>query len=116
MEGCGDCGSEFVFPASPARLVFISTIRGDGCESQQHSSKMRIRMDKTRIVSFLLAVATLLSAACSSTKVSGVWVTQDTGTGDSFYSANFVDENVGWLNGQSGREPSEDNDNANKKA
>jgi len=77
---------------------------------------MRIRMDKTRIVSFLLAVATLLSAACSSTKVPGVWVTQDTGTGDSFYSANFVDENVGWLNGQSGREPSEDNDNANKKA
>jgi len=73
-------------------------------------------MDKTRIVSFLLAVATLLSAACSSTKVPGVWVTQDTGTGDSFYSANFVDENVGWLNGQSGREPSEDNDNANKKA
>ena len=82
----------------------------------QHRSKMRIRMHKTRLASSLLAAATLLSAACSSPKAPGVWVTQDTGTSDSFYRVNFVDENVGWLNGQSGREPSEDNDNANKKA
>jgi photosystem II stability/assembly factor-like uncharacterized protein len=64
-----------------------------------------------------LATAVLFSAACSTSKAPGVWITQDTGTGDSFFSANFVNENVGWVNGVGGRsyETPEETDNANKK-
>ena len=75
-------------------------------------------MKKTGILFSSLAVAALLCAACSSAKAPGAWVTVDTGTGDSFFSVNFVDENVGWLNGLSGRsdEPEEGNQNGNKAA
>src|SRR2546426_1035734 len=75
-------------------------------------------MHKTLALFSLLTAAILFNVACSTAKAPGVWVTQDTGTGDSFFEANFVNENVGWLNGQSGRgfvEP-EGNENANKKA
>jgi photosystem II stability/assembly factor-like uncharacterized protein len=56
--------------------------------------------------------------ACSSAKAPGAWITQDTGTGDSFYNVNFVNEDVGWLNGTSGRgfEAPQENDNSNKKS
>src|SRR6266404_3656600 len=73
------------------------------------------RMHKRRMLSYLFAAATLLTVSCSSPKPPGVWVTQDTGTGDSFFSANFVNENVGWLNGVSGR-GFEAVENGNKKA
>src|SRR5437879_5592436 len=74
-------------------------------------------MLRTRTAFSLLAAAVLFSAACSTSKAPGVWITQDTGTGDSFFSANFVNENVGWVNGVGGRsyETPEENDNANKK-
>jgi photosystem II stability/assembly factor-like uncharacterized protein len=72
-------------------------------------------MYTTRALYLLLASTILFTVSCSTTKAPGVWVTQDTGTGDAFHSANFVNESVGWLNGQSGREPQEENDNANKK-
>ena len=60
-------------------------------------------MDKSRILFSFVAGAILLGAACSTAKAPGVWVTLDTGTSDSFFSVNFVDENIGWLNGVSGR-------------
>src|SRR5438552_2784581 len=74
-------------------------------------------MKKSRILVCLLVASTFAGAACSSAKPPGVWVTQDTGTGDSFFTVNFVNENVGWLNGVSGRsfEMPGDNDNENKK-
>jgi photosystem II stability/assembly factor-like uncharacterized protein len=70
-----------------------------------------------KLVGFII-VAILAAAACSSAKAPGVWVTQDTGTGDSFSSANFVNENVGWINGVSGRsfEAAGEDANSNKKA
>src|SRR5262249_4497846 len=41
-------------------------------------------------------------------------VVVDTGTGDSFYTANFVTDQIGWLNGTSGRNPEpEENENSN---
>jgi photosystem II stability/assembly factor-like uncharacterized protein len=63
-----------------------------------------------------LGVPILLLASCSGPKAPGSWVVVDTGTGDSFYSANFVSDQVGWLNGQSGRnpEPESEDENANK--
>ncbi len=69
----------------------------------------------------MLAVATLLVSACSKTKTPGNWAVVDTGTGDAFYSVNFVDENNGWLNGHTDRSyiPSAEelaNANANKNA
>ncbi|HJZ68506.1 MAG TPA: YCF48-related protein [Blastocatellia bacterium] len=74
-------------------------------------------MPRTRTIFFLLFAVVLISGACSTSKAPGLWVTQDTGAGDSFFSANFVNENVGWLNGVGGRsyETPEENDNANKK-
>ena len=74
------------------------------------------RMQKTRKLGFIVCAATLLSVACSNPKTPGVWVTQDTGTGDSFLTANFVNENVGWLNGMSGRSFEALDENGNKKA
>src|SRR4030095_11774487 len=71
-------------------------------------------MKKKRIPASLLGAAILLAAACSTAKAPGVWVTLDTGTSDSFFSVNFVDENIGWLNGSSLREP-EENKNTNSK-
>ena len=72
-----------------------------------------MRTYKTRVLTYLLAIAVILSVACSKAKAPGGWVTQDTGTGDSFFNANFVNENVGWLNGTSGRGPEEPEENAN---
>lgn len=72
-------------------------------------------MKTSRILVCFVIAATLAGVACSSAKAPGVWVTQDTGTGDSFFSVNFVNENVGWINGVSGRGAEEQNDNANKK-
>lgn len=75
-------------------------------------------MQSTRILFSLAAAVAIFSVACSGPKLPGEWVMQDTGTGDSFFTANFVNENAGWLNGVSGRGPEEqnENDNANKKA
>src|SRR5437870_4314951 len=105
-----------------------------GCETtQRHASRFTgnitmiefyslsvlkgICMLRIRTIFCLLTAALLFSVACSTSKAPGVWVTQDTGTGDSFFSANFVNENIGWLNGVGGRsyETPEENDNANKK-
>src|SRR5215210_4095985 len=65
-----------------------------------------------------LIAAMVFSSSCSSSRPPGSWVAVDTGTGNSFYSANFVSESVGWLNGQSGRsyEGPEANGNANNNA
>jgi len=61
-------------------------------------------------------VTAVCCLSCSSSKAPGVWVPQDTGTGDSFSSANFVNENIGWLNGRGERNPEpEQNENSNKK-
>jgi photosystem II stability/assembly factor-like uncharacterized protein len=62
----------------------------------------------------LLALALLVSC---STRNPGSWVVVSTGTGNSFFSVNFVNDQIGWLNGQSGRNPDPDeNDNANANA
>jgi photosystem II stability/assembly factor-like uncharacterized protein len=69
----------------------------------------------------MLAVA-VFASACSKTKAPGEWTLLDTGTGDAFYSVNFVNESVGWLNGQTDRsfipyeEEGNGNANANKSA
>jgi photosystem II stability/assembly factor-like uncharacterized protein len=60
-----------------------------------------------------LVVGVLLISSCSGLKAPGAWVPIDTGTSDSFYSVNFVSENVGWLNGQGERNPEPDNENSN---
>jgi len=76
-------------------------------------------MKKTsRILVCFIIAAAIASFACSTAKAPGVWVAQDTGTGDSFSSANFVNESVGWINGVSGRsfEAAGDDANSNKKA
>lgn len=72
-------------------------------------------MQKTRLLMTLTIVVALLAWACSKSKAPGEWAQLDTGTGDAFYSVNFVDENVGWLNGQTDRSfmPYEENENGN---
>lgn len=72
-------------------------------------------MLKMNLLVAALAVTALLASACAPASAPGSWVVVDTGTGDSFYSANFVSETAGWLNGQSGRsyELPEGNENAN---
>jgi photosystem II stability/assembly factor-like uncharacterized protein len=62
-----------------------------------------IIMLKTRNLFALTASVILLVSACSKTKAPGSWTVIDTGTGDAFYSVNFVDENTGWLNGHTDR-------------
>ena len=74
-------------------------------------------MLKTRNLFALLAISTLIFSACSKTKTPGGWSVIDTGTGDAFYSVNFVDENTGWLNGHTDRSyipTAEELANANK--
>src|SRR5215216_4600429 len=75
-------------------------------------------MLKTKLLLALLGSAMVLSAACSNAKAPGAWVTLDTETGDAFYSINFVNESVGWVNGRSERdyELPGGNENANKSA
>jgi photosystem II stability/assembly factor-like uncharacterized protein len=48
-------------------------------------------------------IAALLYSACSRAKVPGRWSLVEVGVGDAFYSANFVSDKIGWLNGQSDR-------------
>ena len=74
-------------------------------------------MQTKTIVFYLLGASLVLGAGCSAAKAPGAWVTQDTGTSDTFFSVNFVDENTGWLNAVSLRGPEEieGNENANKK-
>ena len=73
-------------------------------------------MVKTRFLLVTIAAVLIFAAACSTSKAPGNWIALDTGTGDAFYSVNFVDENIGWLNGQTGRDfvPEEGNENVNK--
>jgi len=83
----------------------------------QRATQRRIQKHITQLLPYLVAASVVFGVACSSAKAPGVWVTQDTGTGDSFFTVNFVNDNVGWLNGVSGRsfEMPGDNDNENKK-
>lgn len=57
----------------------------------------------------------MLIMSCSPSKAPGGWVQLDTETGDAFYSINFVNENTGWLNGNTDRssEVLDENGNAN---
>ncbi len=72
-------------------------------------------MHRTRFLTALLATAILLASACSPPKAPGTWSYQDTETGDAFYSICFVNENTGWVNGQSDRSsiPVDENGNIN---
>jgi photosystem II stability/assembly factor-like uncharacterized protein len=73
-------------------------------------------MLKTRLAVTVMAAAIVLMSACSSKKLPGSWLPVDTGTGDAFYSVNFVNDEVGWLNSHADRNyvsPS-DNQNANQ--
>jgi len=78
-------------------------------ETQSQKSRTTLRTS--------LIILVLFATSCSGAKAPGAWVAKDSGTGDSFFSVNFVDENNGWLNGLSGRnpEPTDDNANGNKK-
>src|SRR5689334_2518179 len=75
-------------------------------------------MVKARFFVAVMAAATMFAAACSQSNMSGNWTALETGNTDAFYSVNFVNEDVGWLNGQTDRSyvPPEDaeNENANK--
>src|ERR1700754_106685 len=75
-------------------------------------------MVKARFFVVALAAATLFAAACSKSNMSGNWTALENGTTDAFFSVNFVNDEVGWLNGQTDRGfiPPEDADNekANK--
>src|SRR5215470_10338486 len=77
-------------------------------------------MKKTRLLLIPMAAAVIFSFACSNSKPAGTWVVVDTGRSSTFYNANFVNENVGWLNGQNGGSyqppEGEGNTNANKNA
>jgi len=69
----------------------------------------------------LLTTVVLFFAACappSTPRAPGAWIPLNTDTGDAFYSVNFVDRNVGWLNGHTDRDylSEEENQNANKNA
>ena len=69
-------------------------------------------MRKLKVV-LLLSAWALLSVACSNTKVPGAWKDLDTGTGDAFFSVNFVNDKTGWLNGQTDRTYKSPDENAN---
>jgi photosystem II stability/assembly factor-like uncharacterized protein len=74
-------------------------------------------MRKLKFVLLPIAGA-LLALACSNSKIPGAWKELDTGTGDAFFSVNFVDGKTGWLNGQTDRtyQPPDENANANGNA
>lgn len=73
-------------------------------------------MIKTKLLLVALVVALMLAAACSTPSAPGAWVALDLDSGDAFFNANFVNENVGWLNGITDRSyiPPAGNNNANK--
>ncbi|HEY7914102.1 MAG TPA: YCF48-related protein [Blastocatellia bacterium] len=53
-----------------------------------------------RFFLLILVTAALLAAACSkSSAPSGEWAFVETGTSDSFFTINFVNESIGWING-----------------
>lgn len=72
-------------------------------------------MLKTKTLITLLTAIVIFASACSRPKAPGEWALLDTGTGDAFFSVNFVNENVGWLNGNTDRGalPSEEESNTN---
>ncbi|MGH9761185.1 MAG: WD40/YVTN/BNR-like repeat-containing protein, partial [Blastocatellia bacterium] len=55
---------------------------------------------------------------CAPARLPGTWEALQTGTGDSFYGINFVNDQVGWVNGQTDRAyvPPGDNSNSNSAA
>jgi photosystem II stability/assembly factor-like uncharacterized protein len=67
-----------------------------------------------RIVVIGVAVAAAALSSCA-TKVPGSWQSVATGTGDAFYTINFVNDTVGWANGHTDRDfvSPEDAQNAN---
>ncbi|MFL6276974.1 MAG: WD40/YVTN/BNR-like repeat-containing protein [Blastocatellia bacterium] len=77
-------------------------------------------MVKTRLFFAAFVAASVFAAACSKSNGGGNWTPLDTGTSDAFFSINFVNEDIGWLNGQTDRGyvPPEDagNENANANA
>jgi photosystem II stability/assembly factor-like uncharacterized protein len=75
-------------------------------------------MVKTRFLVAVIAAACLFMIACSKPSASGSWTALETNTSDAFFSVNFVNEDVGWLNGQTDRSyvPPEDADSENANA
>jgi photosystem II stability/assembly factor-like uncharacterized protein len=73
-------------------------------------------MNRKGLLAVAVVIASLFTGACSKPKAAGAWVILDPGVGDGFTTANFVDENTGWINGFTDRasEPAEGNENANK--
>ena len=77
---------------------------------------MKNRVHQSQVPFYLSIVIALCSVSCSSSKPPGVWTPLDTGTGDTFTTVNFINENTGWLNGRGERNPEpEQNENSNKK-
>src|SRR5262252_4416575 len=64
---------------------------------------MRISMIR-RLALVCTAAAMVAISSCSPAKVPGKWSPVDTGTGDAFYSVNFVSDMIGWANGQTDRD------------
>src|SRR5690349_6852238 len=77
-----------------------------------------IRMVKVRFFVALIAAASLLSVACAKRGAGGEWKALDSGVPDAFFSVNFVNDDTGWVNGQTGRNyvPPEGADNGNANA
>src|ERR1044072_7017029 len=77
-----------------------------------------MRMVKVRFFVGLLAAASLFSVPCAKRDAGGEWKALDTGVPDEFFSINFVNEDTGWVNGQTGRNyvPPEGADNSNANA
>ncbi|HKF54563.1 MAG TPA: YCF48-related protein [Blastocatellia bacterium] len=57
-----------------------------------------------RLALVCTAAAMVAISSCSPAKVPGKWSPVDTGTGDAFYSVNFVSDMIGWANGQTDRD------------
>src|ERR1051325_5511202 len=55
------------------------------------------RMRKKFFSTMALCGSLIFTSACSQPKMPGNWVALDTGTGDAFFSANFVNDKVGFL-------------------
>src|SRR5262249_52882427 len=58
----------------------------------------------TRIAFIGIAIGMLALSSCKPAGVPGSWQPLETGTGDAFYSINFVSDAVGWANGQTDRD------------
>ena len=68
-----------------------------------------------RFFLMILVAATLFAAACSKSAApqAGGWAVVETGTSDSFFNINFVNESVGWINGYNSGTYQLGNKNAN---